>query len=61
MPKTWTSPAHSLLHLIDTTISSQGRQRLTSWLLEQPSPTVAWRTRQALIRELTPSRCFGTA
>lgn len=45
---------HSLLHLIDTTISSQGRQRLTSWLLEQPSPTVAWRTRQALIRELTP-------
>jgi len=45
---------HSLLHLIDNTISSQGRQRLTSWLLDQPPPTAPWRSRQALIRELTP-------
>ena len=45
---------HSLLHLIDNTISSQGRQRLASWLLDQPPPTAPWRSRQALIRELTP-------
>ena len=45
---------HSLLHLLDNTISSQGRQRLTSWLLDQPPPVVQWQDRQALIRELTP-------
>lgn len=45
---------HSLLHLIDQTISSQGRQRLTSWLLDQPPEIAPWRSRQALIRELTP-------
>lgn len=45
---------HSLLHLIDNTISSQGRQRLTSWFLDQPPPNTPWRSRQTLIRELTP-------
>lgn len=44
----------SLLHLIDHTISSQGRQRLASWLLEQPPQAAQWSSRQALIRELTP-------
>ncbi len=44
----------SLLHLIDHTISSQGRQRLASWLLEQPPHAAQWTSRQALIRELTP-------
>ena len=44
----------SLLHLIDHTISSQGRQRLASWLLEQPPHAAQWSSRQALIRELTP-------
>jgi hypothetical protein len=37
---------HSLLHLIDNTISSQGRQRLTSWFLDQPPPNTPWRSRQ---------------
>ncbi|ULA66117.1 MAG: MutS-related protein, family 1 [Nitrospira sp.] len=44
----------SLLHLIDHTISSQGQQRLASWLLEQPPHATHWSNRQALIRELTP-------
>lgn len=45
---------HSMLHLIDHTISSQGRQRLASWLLDQPPQAAQWSNRQALIRELTP-------
>ncbi|MDP9132278.1 MAG: hypothetical protein M3M98_03980, partial [Nitrospirota bacterium] len=45
---------HSLLHLIDHTISSQGQERLTSWLFDQPPHVVHWAARQTLIRELTP-------
>jgi hypothetical protein len=45
---------HSLLHLIDQTISSQGRERLASWLFDQPSHPMQWSARQTLIRELTP-------
>jgi len=45
---------HSLLHLIDHTISSQGQERLTSWLLDQPPQPEQWSARQTLIRELTP-------
>ena len=45
---------HSLLHLIDTTVSTQGRERLTSWFLSQSSPPRSWGARQALIRELAP-------
>lgn len=45
---------HSLLQLIDTTVSSQGRDRLTSWFLTQPPQPDHWKTRQALIKELTP-------
>ena len=45
---------HSLLHLIDHSISCQGRQRLASWLLDQPPLAAQWSSRQSLIRELTP-------
>ncbi|MFO0731169.1 MAG: hypothetical protein U0231_01995 [Nitrospiraceae bacterium] len=45
---------HSLLHLIDTTMSAQGRDRLRNWLLEQPAPIESWNHRQALVRELAP-------
>ena len=44
---------HSLTHLLDTTISDQGRERLHSWLLNQPPSPEQWHTRQALVRELT--------
>ncbi len=44
---------HSLTHLLDTTISDQGRERLYSWLLHQPPSSGQWRRRQALVRELT--------
>lgn len=44
---------HSLTHLLDTTISDQGRERLHSWLLNQPPSPEQWRSRQALVRELT--------
>ena len=43
---------HSLLHLLDTTVSDQGRTRLTQWLLTQPPEPRVWETRQALVREL---------
>lgn len=45
---------HSLLHLIDQTISSQGRERLASWLFDQPSTVAGWTARRQLIRDLTP-------
>lgn len=44
---------HSLTHLLDTTISDQGRERLYSWLLNQPPSSGQWHRRQALVRELT--------
>ncbi len=43
----------SLLHLLDTTISSQGRDRLASWLFTQPPAADIWTTRQRLVRELS--------
>ncbi|MBP8104825.1 MAG: hypothetical protein KBH05_15480 [Nitrospira sp.] len=45
---------HSLLHLINNTVSSQGQERLASWLFDQPPEPAQWAVRQALIRELTP-------
>ncbi|HQV47517.1 MAG TPA: hypothetical protein PL109_13850, partial [Nitrospira sp.] len=45
---------HSLLHLINNTVSSQGQERLASWLFDQPPEPAQWAGRQALIRELTP-------
>ena len=49
---------HSLLHLLDTTVSDQGRSRLSLWLLTQPPETQVWHTRQALVKELCPRSLF---
>jgi hypothetical protein len=49
---------HSLLHLIDSTVSDFGRDRLSSWLLTQPPPSAQWEARRSLIRELTPCSLF---
>jgi MutS domain V len=50
--------AHSLLHLLDTTVSDHGRERLHSWLLNQPPPLAQWQTRQSLVKELAPRSLF---
>ena len=44
---------HSLLGLLDTTNSSNGRERLADWLLNQPPSPTEWVQRQTLIKELT--------
>ena len=49
---------HSLLHLIDTTVSDYGRTRLTSWFLTQPPDPKVWDTRQRLVKELAPRSLF---
>ena len=49
---------HSLLHLVDNTVSDQGRGRLTSWLLTQPPDQKVWEARQRLVRELCPRSLF---
>jgi hypothetical protein len=49
---------HSLLQLLDTTVSSNGRERLTEWLLRQPPNPDTWAERQTLIRELAPRSRF---
>ena len=49
---------HSLFHLLDTTVSSQGRERLASWLLTQPPAQDEWAARQTLVRELTARPLF---
>jgi hypothetical protein len=43
---------HSLLGLLDTTNSSNGRERLADWLLNQPPAPTEWIQRQTLIKEL---------
>ena len=48
---------HSLLALVDTTFSSVGQHRLTTWLFQSNNPKpegLSWTTRQMLIKELTP-------
>jgi hypothetical protein len=50
--------AHSLLHLIDTTLSSNGRARLEGWLLEQPPSVDQWTARRRLIREFATQSLF---
>lgn len=50
--------SRSLLHLLDTTVSDHGRDRLTSWLLTQPPSGEEWETRRRLIKELTPRSLF---
>jgi hypothetical protein len=49
---------HSLMHLLDTTVSDHGRERLQGWLLEQPAPLRDWHARQSLVKELTPRSLF---
>jgi len=48
----------SLLHLLDHTVSDQGRARLTSWLISQPPDPDMWKARQRLVKELTPRSLF---
>lgn len=43
---------HSLLRLLDTSVSSNGRERLAAWLLQQPPPPETWQARQTLVKEL---------
>ena len=50
--------SHSLTHLLDTTVSDHGRERLHRWLLDQPTPPAQWQTRQSLVKELTPRSLF---
>ncbi len=49
---------HSLMHLLDSTVSDQGRLRLTAWLLAQPPTRPVWEARQRLVKELTPRSLF---
>jgi MutS domain V len=49
---------HSLTQLLDTTVSDHGRERLHSWLLEQPRTYSQWQTQQALVKELAPRVLF---
>lgn len=49
---------HSLLHLLDTTISDHGRTRLTSWLLDQPPASETWVRRQRVVRDLATRSLF---
>jgi hypothetical protein len=49
---------HSLLHLLDTTVSDYGRVRLTAWLLDQPPTHEDWARRRRLAQELAPRPLF---
>lgn len=49
---------HSLLHLLDTSTSIQGRERLASWLLEQPPKEQTWANQQCLVRALARISIF---
>ncbi|HXF91288.1 MAG TPA: hypothetical protein VNK46_00920 [Nitrospiraceae bacterium] len=49
---------HSLLHLLDTTVSSNGRERLSAWLLSQPFDPAGLVTRQRLVGELASLSLF---
>jgi hypothetical protein len=49
---------HSLIQLLDTTVSDHGRDRLRTWLLNQPPDPTIWRVRQDLVKALTPCSLF---
>ena len=49
---------HSLLHLLDTTVSSHGQTRLVAWLLEQQPGPDQWLLRRRLVQELIPRSLF---
>ena len=53
--------SHSLFTLLNTTLSSDGRNRLASWLLDQnlgPPNPARWLAHQALVKELAPLSLF---
>ncbi|MGH7231935.1 MAG: MutS family DNA mismatch repair protein [Nitrospiraceae bacterium] len=45
--------SHSLFRLLDTTLSSNGQERLGTWLFHQPPDPSQWAVRQSLIKELS--------
>ena len=49
---------HSLLQLLDTTVSDHGRERLASWLLGQAPTDDHWAGRHRLTRELASRSLF---
>lgn len=49
---------HSLIHLIDTSVSDQGRERLQAWFLAQPPSPPQWDARHNLVKELVPRALF---
>ncbi|MBY0246539.1 MAG: hypothetical protein K2Q17_02635 [Nitrospiraceae bacterium] len=49
---------HSLLHLLDTTVSDHGRARLAAWLLDQPPAHEVWSRRRRLVQELATRPLF---
>lgn len=49
---------HSLTHLIDTTVSDKGRERLAAWLLNQPPNPSSWQARHHLVKELARRPLF---
>ena len=44
--------SHSLTHLLDTTVSDHGRERLRAWLLMQPPAPSTWKARRDLVKAL---------
>jgi len=53
--------SHSLLRILDTTLSTEGQARLVSWFFEQGAQTETrrdWGARQALVRELSTLNGF---
>jgi len=47
---------HSLIRLLDTTVSNEGQTRLVSWVVDQndrPAPFPEWASRQELVQALT--------
>jgi hypothetical protein len=51
---------HSLHRLINTAVSTEGRERLRSWLLTTRPDLATLQTRQALLQELMPMSAFRT-
>ncbi len=49
---------HSLMHLMDTSVSDQGRERLQAWFLDQPPGPSLWQARHNLVKELAPRSLF---
>ncbi|TKS58736.1 MAG: hypothetical protein EWM72_02793 [Nitrospira sp.] len=48
----------SLTHVLDTTVSDHGRERLRAWLLTQSPDPSTWKARQDLVKALAPRSLF---